>query len=115
MAEGMSNSSPTGNKMDLAGRTVDVGVVSQALINELADRVALRVASQIAEYVGQSAAADVVDEPRMAEIAGVSPQTIARRRKGGEIPHVRAGRRVLYRPADVLAALSTDETQIFQG
>lgn len=77
------------------------------LINELVERLADAVASRLdSKLQSPQEREGLVDEPRMAEIAKVSQQSLQRRRKAGVIPFVQCGRRVLYRPDDVIAALT---------
>jgi len=77
------------------------------LLAGLVDRIADAVAARLAEQSAQTQSTDeVVDEPAMAERLGVSQPTLQRLRAAGDVPHVRLGRRVKYRPSDVLAALS---------
>lgn len=80
--------------------------------DELLDRLAERIADEVAARVASKLAVPperngLVDEPTMAEIAKVSQQSLQRRRKAGDIPFVQCGRRVLYRQADVIAALTS--------
>jgi len=78
-----------------------------SLIDELVERLAVAVASRIdSKLQTPQKRDDLVDEPQMAEIANVSQQSLQRRRKSGDIPFVQCGRRVLYRPGDVIAALT---------
>lgn len=79
----------------------------ELLLSEFADRVAAAVVLRLGQAEKKRPDDDgLVDEPAMAEKAGISPQTLARRRKAGDVPFVQAGRRVLYRPSDVIAALT---------
>ncbi|TWU24899.1 Helix-turn-helix domain protein [Novipirellula galeiformis] len=48
----------------------------------------------------------LVDGDRMADLLGVSRPTVDRLRAAGEIPSVLLGRRRLYQPAAVVAALA---------
>jgi hypothetical protein len=74
------------------------------LVDRVADAVVLRLGARLDIQPKQD---EMVDEPTMADIAKVSAQSLQRRRKAGEIPFVQCGRRVLYRPADVIAALAS--------
>jgi excisionase family DNA binding protein len=79
----------------------------QPLIDSLAEQVADVVMKRLAEREAESVSATaLIDEPTMAGQLQVSQQTLQRMRVSGEIPHVRLGRRVLYRPSDVLAAIT---------
>jgi 2,4-dienoyl-CoA reductase-like NADH-dependent reductase (Old Yellow Enzyme family) len=80
------------------------------IVDGLVERVADRVVERLAQQKQQSERADgLLDEPSMAEHLGVSPQSLERMRKAGTVPCIRVGRRVLYQPAAVLDALSTNE------
>ena len=84
-----------------------------ALLDVIVDRLADAVAVRLEAKQDKPAERDgLVDEPAMADLAGVSPQTLQRQRKAGEVPFVRMGRRVLYRPADVFAALTTTDGEV---
>ena len=79
------------------------------LLNVFVQRMADAVADRLETRLQTTDTRDeLVDEPTMADIAKVSPQSLARRRKADEIPFVRFGRRVLYQPTEVLAALSSN-------
>ena len=74
---------------------------------QLVELIAEAVAEKLGQHFSKPEVGDeLLDEPTMAEQLGVSQQTLQRRRAAGEVPFVRLGRRVLYRPADVFAALS---------
>ena len=76
----------------------------------LVDRIADAVTERLAERLPAPRPVDeLVDEPVMAERLGVSQPTLQRLRTAGGVPCVRLGRRVLYRPADVIAALSQQQ------
>lgn len=85
-----------------------------ALLDVIVDRLADAVAVRLEAKQDTPTRPDgLVDEPAMAELlAGLSPQTLQRHRKAGDVPFVRMGRRVLYRPADVFAALTTNESEV---
>lgn len=74
-------------------------------LDELADRIAER----LAERMGRNDGARLVDRVALAERLGVSVPTIERRQAAGELPCIRVGRRVLYDPAVVIAALSSGD------
>lgn len=80
------------------------------LLNDLAAQVANEVVERLANYSGSS---KFEDEPQdgvtTAQWLKVDPQTLDRLRKAGKVPYVQVGRRVLYRPAAVLDALSTKQ------
>jgi hypothetical protein len=73
------------------------------LANQIADRVVVKLRSTMADA---EPTRELEDEPTTAGQLGVSQQTLQRHRKAGKVPFVRLGRRVLYSPADVFAALS---------
>lgn len=75
------------------------------LIARLADAVADRIAERQPPTQQASVPDGLLDEPAMAERLHISQQSLQRRRKAGIVPHVLCGRRVLYRPDDVIAAL----------
>ncbi len=78
-----------------------------ALLDKFVERVADAVVARLGATQDRPAGDDeLVDEPTMAEMAKVSAQSLARLRKAGRITHIQFGRRVLYRPAAVLATLS---------
>lgn len=91
---------------------IDTSQITNRLLDELAERVAERVLDRLSSLAGSRAVADeLLDEPKMAERLNVSQQTLQRMRKAGAVPSVRIGRRVLYRQADVLDALSSSKKQ----
>jgi len=80
-----------------------------SLLNDLIDRLADAVAARLESRLPQSHQPnELTDEPEMAKRLGISQQSLQRRRKAGDIPAIRCGRRVLYRPADVLSAMSQE-------
>ena len=82
----------------------------ERIIAALAARVADLVIERLTEASTQtSPAVELKDEPQMAALLGISQPTLQRRRAAGDVPFVRLGRRVLYRPADVLASLCQSE------
>lgn len=82
------------------------------LLEILVDRVADAVASRLAEQIPPVAPAEpLLDEPTMAQRLNVSQPTLQRMRAAGEVPFVQLGRRIAYRPEQVLAALTHSETQ----
>lgn len=85
----------------------DARLLLDALLADVTDRIVDSVAARLAEVVKNSRPVDELqDEPTMAKLLGVSSQTLKRRRKKGEVPYVRLGRRVLYNPAAVFDAVS---------
>lgn len=52
------------------------------------------------------AGAPFMNARELAAFLGVSPSTIARRKRDGMLPHLRIGRRVLFDPVAVRAALN---------
>jgi excisionase family DNA binding protein len=81
------------------------------LIASLVDDIANRVADRLSDVVVDSGRPEeLMDEPAMAALLGVSQQTLERSRKEGKVPCVRLGRRVLYRHQAVLEALSETAT-----
>ena len=85
--------------------------MTDRLLNEVVDRVAEAVAQRLLDRIPAwqpefAQTVGLIDEPTMAGMANVSPQSLARRRKSGDIPYVQFGRRVLYRPAEVIAAMA---------
>ncbi|NQV24422.1 MAG: hypothetical protein HQ518_08645 [Rhodopirellula sp.] len=90
----------------------DTSNMTDRLINDVVDRVADAVTQRLLDRIpelqaGFSQSAGLVDEPTMAGIAKVSQQSLQRRRRANEIPFVQCGRRVLYQPDEVIAALSS--------
>jgi len=80
-------------------------------VASLVDDIANRVAERLSDIVVDSGRPDeLLDEPAMAALLGVSQQTLERSRKAGKVPCVRLGRRVLYRQPAVLEALSEPAT-----
>ena len=78
-----------------------------ALLASLVDEIAEAVAERLADRLpAQASRQELLDGPAMAELIGVSLQTLERHRKSGQIPSVSIGRRVLYSPSAVIAALS---------
>jgi len=81
-----------------------------ALLDVIADRLADAVAVRLESKQNPPTEHDgLVDEPEMAKLANVSPQTLARNRKAGQVPFVQLGRRIAYHPPTVLAALSRQD------
>ncbi len=76
------------------------------LVNQLADRVASRLAEKMPKVAPTD---DLLDE--MAKRLCISQQTLQRMRAAGEVPFVQMGRRIAYRPEQVLAALTQNQTQ----
>jgi hypothetical protein len=88
-------------------------MTSDTSMDALLDNFVERVADAVVVRLGAAAMHprpvgddEPVDEPTMAEMAKVSAQSLARPPEAGRVPHIQCGRRVLYRPAAVLAALS---------
>jgi len=79
------------------------------LIARLADAVADRLDVRQRQAPARQTPDGLLDEPAMAERLHISQQTLQRRRKAGVVPHVLCGRRVLYRPDDVIAALKSQQ------
>ena len=77
------------------------------LIERLADAVADRLAERQRPTPQALLPDGLLDEPAMAERIHVSQQSLQRQRKAGIVPHVLCGRRVLYRPDDVIEALKS--------
>jgi excisionase family DNA binding protein len=86
----------------------NIGPLLKSLVDQLADAVALRLAEQLPKA---APADDLVDEPTMAQRLNVSQPTLQRMRSAREIPFVQMGRRIAYRPEQVLAALTQNQTQ----
>ncbi len=82
-----------------------------ALLDVIIDRLAGAVVDRLMVTQKQTQAPQMpdglVDEPAMAERLHISQQSLQRRRKAGVVPFVSCGRRVLYRPDDVIAALKS--------
>ena len=87
-------------------RDASFDVLFDELIDRVADAVALRLEAKTETPAERD---ELHDEPMMAKIAKVSAQSLQRRRMAGEIPFVKCGRRILYRPTDVIAALTSKE------
>jgi excisionase family DNA binding protein len=84
-------------------------------INQLIDLIADHIAESVAERLDSLKPRQtdrLVDEMEMAELLGVSSQTLQRIRTAGEVPCIRVGRRVLYRPADVFDSLSSEREEV---
>lgn len=80
-----------------------VDVLSPADLDRLAGMVADAVADRLARRPL------LVDRVELAPMIGLSVPTIERRTRTGEIPCVRSGRRVLYDPQAVVAAMASNE------
>ena len=72
-------------------------------ISQLAEAVAKIVADRLASRPL------LVDRVDLAPMLGLSVPTIERRTRDGSIPCIRIGRRVLYDPQAVVAAMSRNE------
>lgn len=83
--------------------------VLDVLIDRLAEAVADRLEMRQRPVPEQQPSDGLLDEPAMAKRLSISQQTLQRRRKAGTVPFVACGRRVLYRPEDVIAALQVQE------
>lgn len=84
----------------------DTSLDIEGLLNELADRVADRVAKRIGDRTsGPRFEDEPQDGPSTAEWLKISSQTLERLRKSGNVPFIRAGRRISYLPSAVLDAL----------
>lgn len=77
-----------------------------SVVDRIADAVAERLADQLPAPERQD---ELKDEPTMADRLKVSQQTLQRMRAAGVVPCVKLGRRVLYQPCEVLAALTTQK------
>lgn len=86
----------------------DLEHLLSGLINRFADAVASRLAQQMPQTAPTD---DLVDEPTMAKRLNISQPTLQRMRASGEVPYVQMGRRIAYRPEQVLAALTQRQTQ----
>ncbi len=88
----------------------DTSQITEHLLDELAKRVASQIIDQLPVLARNREIPDeLLDEPAMANRLKVSQQTLQRMRTAGEVPCIRMGRRVLYRPVDVLEALSQEK------
>lgn len=79
------------------------------LIARIADAVADRLEVRWQQVAAPQVPDGLLDEPAMAERLCISQQSLQRRRKVGDVPFVACGRRVLYQPDDVIAALKSQE------
>lgn len=75
-------------------------------IADLVDQIAEAVAGRISADSTQEPTGELVDEPTMAKRLGISQPTLQRQRTAGKVPFVRLGRRILYAPSKVTAALN---------
>lgn len=78
-------------------------------LDDLVDAISSEVMSRLEPALAKSAAPMLVDGDEMARLASVSRPTIDRLRAADEIPSIPAGRRRLYDPAAVIAALCAQE------
>lgn len=71
-----------------------------------------KLAAKIAEIVAEKLASRprLVDRVELCRLLGLGESSIDRLTKRGQIPSIRAGRRVLYEPNAVIAALSAGKT-----
>lgn len=74
--------------------------------DELVDAIAAAVLEKLRPAFTESSAPLLVDRDEMARLASISPPMVDKLRAAGAIPSVMAGRRRLYRPADVIDALA---------
>lgn len=80
------------------------------LLAGLVDRIADAVTERLAHRIQPSELDDeLLDEPTMADRLKVSQQTLQRLRTSGAVPYIKLGRRVSYRPAAVIAALTEQQ------
>ncbi|KLU05707.1 hypothetical protein RISK_002339 [Rhodopirellula islandica] len=73
--------------------------------DELADRVTNSVVEQLRHLIQESSNPILVDSDEMARLASISRPTLDRLRSAQVVPSVLVGRRRLYRPDAVVAAL----------
>jgi hypothetical protein len=93
------------------GKFSNTNTLLKVVFDELVEQISVALLSRIDSKLNAARGHDeLVDEPAMAEIAKVSAETIQRCRKRNEIPFVKCGTRILYRPADVIAALTVDKS-----
>lgn len=92
----------------MSDTSFDAGPLLKSLVDQLADAVALRLVEQMPKAAPTDT---LVDEPKMAEICNVSQPTLQRMRTADKVPFVQLGRRILYRPEQVIAALTKNQTQ----
>lgn len=78
----------------------------ETVVARFADQIAAAVAERIVAAAEKTPARELLDEPAMAERLGISQPTLRRQRAAGNVPFVRLGRRVLYSPSAVDAALN---------
>lgn len=79
-----------------------VNVLSPADLERLADRLADAVADRLARRPL------LVDRVELARMLGLSVPSIERRTRDGSIPSIKSGRRVLYDPPAVVAAMASN-------
>ena len=84
----------------------DTSLDIDGFLDGLADRVANRIAERIRDRASESRFEDEPqDEPATAAWLKMSPQSLKRLRKSGQVPFIRAGTRIAYLPSAVLASL----------
>lgn len=87
----------------MSDTSINIGFVIDELAGRLADQVAQRLKEEIPRHRFED---QPQDGPATAEWLRIDPQTLDRLRKQGKVPFIQAGRRILYRPRDVAAALT---------
>jgi len=78
--------------------------MTPAEMAELAAFLVPRLADEVAEKLSKQPR--LVDRHKLADLIGLSVPTIDRRVRDGSIPVIRSGKRVLFDPTAVVAALS---------
>lgn len=91
--------------LGVSHRGSDALNLTPADFDNVIDRIAHRVAAVIAQQPR------LVDRNDLAKMLNVSVPTIERLQRDGGIPVVRIGRRVLYSPDAVIAALSANQLE----
>lgn len=76
--------------------------------SDLVDAIAAAVLDRLRPVLAESSAPMLVDRDEMARLSSISSQMVDKLRAAGTVPSVMAGRRRLYCPADVIAALKSE-------
>ncbi|GAA4455343.1 hypothetical protein GCM10023156_29170 [Novipirellula rosea] len=85
--------------------------VQEVDLANLTEAVASAVYAKMQPLLATASAPRLVDGDRLAELLGVSRPTVDRMRSSGEIPSVSIGRRRLYDPNAVIAALGESSNE----
>ena len=77
----------------------------EGVVDALADMLAPRILERLGALEGPDHGERPVSLDQLAEFLGTSKSLLSEQAQAGSIPHFRIGRRLLFRPSEVLEAL----------